>query len=284
MDRLQQTLSRRRFALTAGVGGAALAASAPRLAGAEIVAPEGDARDHGKGNVCPGAWSVAWRLVLERGGPAPARGRARSVRADVDRPRERVHLLAPEIDLTTHIDDVLGLLEYEDLTNVVLVGHSYAGIVISGVAERAASRLAQLVYLDAFLPEDGATIRDYSPGAGEVLDEMVKTQGDGWRLPSFMFAADFGVTDADDAAWVNARLGDQPYKTFTQPLDVAADPGHGVRCAYILTTQDTFVPHAERAQRDGFDYYELFSAGHDSMVTQPAELVGLFLSPVRQET
>ncbi|TXG83280.1 MAG: alpha/beta fold hydrolase, partial [Thermomicrobiales bacterium] len=188
---------------------------------------------------------------------------------------ERVHLLSPDIDLSTHISDVLGVLEYEDLTNVVLVGHSYGGMVISGVAEQADSRLGTVVYLDAFLPEDGKALRDYAPG--DVLDEMVETQGDGWRLPSFMFAADFGVTDVDDAAWVDARLGDQPYKTFTQPLDLTAKSGDTFNRAYILTTQHTFIPHAERAQRDGFDYYELFSAGHDSMVTQPAELTELLL-------
>ena len=191
---------------------------------------------------------------------------------------ERAHLLAPEIDLATHVDDILGVLEYEDLDNVVLVGHSYGGMVISGVAERAAPRLAWLVYLDAFLPEDGKALRDYAPG--DVLDGMVESQGDGWRLPSFMGAADFGVTDPVDAAWVDARLGDQPYKTFTQPLALAAGPGDGLRRAYILTTQDTFVPHAARAKQAGFAYRELFAAGHDSMVTQPAELVGLFLGLV----
>lgn len=193
---------------------------------------------------------------------------------------ERVHLLAPNIDLATHIDDVLGVLEYEDLSNVVLVGHSYGGMVISGVAEQAHPRLARLVYLDAFLPEDGKALRDYAPG--DVLDEMVNTQGDGWRLPSFMFAEDFGVTDQNDAAWVNSRLGDQPYKTFTQPLDLPAHSGDDIQRAYILTTQDTFVPHAERARQAGFDYDELFSAGHDSMVTQPAELVELLLYLVQQ--
>jgi hypothetical protein len=80
-----------------------------------------------------------------------------------------------------------------------------------------------------------------------------------------------------DAAWVDLRLGDQPYKTFTQAIELDAVDGDHIRRAYILTTQDTFVPHAERARQNGFDYYELFSAGHDSMVTQPAELVDLLV-------
>jgi hypothetical protein len=104
---------------------------------------------------------------------------------------------------------------------------------------------------------------------------MVNTQGDGWRLPSYMAAADFGVTDPDDAAWVEARLGAQPYKTFTEPLALAADAGDGISRAYVLTTQDLFVPHAARARENGFAYFELFSAGHDSIVTQLAELAEL---------
>lgn len=187
---------------------------------------------------------------------------------------ERVHLLTPEVDLTTHVTDILNLLEYEDLQDIVLVGHSYGGMVISAVIDQAAERIHQAVYLDAFLPENGNAVRDYAPG--EVLDEMVATQGDGWRLPSFMFAADFGVTDPDDIAWVNAKLGDQPYATFTQPIVLSSGESPVAR-AYILTTQDTFIPHAERAKALGFTYRELFSAGHDSMVTQPEELAEMLM-------
>jgi pimeloyl-ACP methyl ester carboxylesterase len=191
---------------------------------------------------------------------------------------ERAHLLAPGIDLSTHVDDVVGVLEYEDLNDVILIGHSYGGMVISGVAERAASRLRHLVHLDAFLPEDGKAVWDYGPG--DVLDEMANSQGDGWRLPSYMTAADFGVTDPDDAAWVDARLGAQPYKTFTERLVLTAGAGDGVSRSYILTTQDLFVSHADRARENGFDYHELLSAGHDAMITRPAELVELLLPTV----
>ena len=76
---------------------------------------------------------------------------------------ERLHLLTPQVDLDTHVRDITSLLDYEDLHNVILVGHSYGGMVISGVAETAGTRLAQLVYLDAFLPENGKALKDYSP-------------------------------------------------------------------------------------------------------------------------
>jgi len=275
MKRPPHSMNRRDFVLAAGVGGAMIAAGSLQDAGVAKATPAGDFQSMTKPTfvLVHGAWHGGW--CWKKMAPL-----LREAGHDVFTPTltglgERVHLLAPEIDLTTHIDDVLGVLEYEDLTDVVLVGHSYGGMVISGVAERADGRIAHLVYLDAFLPEDGKALRDYAPG--DILDGMVNTTGDGWRLPSFMFATDFGVTDEDDIAWVNARLGDQPYKTFTQPLDLAADPGDAIQRAYILTTQDTFVPHAARAQQLGFDYHELFSAGHDSMVTQPAELAALFL-------
>jgi pimeloyl-ACP methyl ester carboxylesterase len=213
-----------------------------------------------------------WKKVAER---------LRAIGHDVFTPTltglgERAHLLAPDIDLTTHIEDVLGVLEYEDLVNVVLVGHSYGGMVIAGVADRAPSRIATLVYLDAFFPETGKALRDYLPG--DVLDEMVSSQGDGWRLPSPWDAKDFGVTDEEDAAWANARIGDQPYKTFTQPLEFAASFNDDMRGAYIRTSQDSYVSHAARAREHGFDYFELLTAGHNSMMTQPAELVEVLLT------
>lgn len=279
MNLVSPSLNRRHFVLAAGIGGAALATNSLRHAGAEGATPTGEPQPMRKAAfvLVHGAWHGGW--VWKKVVPL-----LRASGHDVFTPTltglgERVHLLARDVDLTTHIDDVLGVLEYEDLSDIVLVGHSYGGMVISGVAERAHGRLAHLVYLDAFLPEDGKALRDYAPG--DVLDKMANSKGDGWRLPSFMFARDFGVTDPDDAAWVNARLGDQPYKTFTQPLDLAADTGHAIQRAYILTTQDTFVPHAARAKQAGFAYRELFTARHDSMVTQPAELVELFLGLVR---
>ena len=219
-----------------------------------------------------GAWHGGWcwkkltAILLESG--------ARVFAPTLTGLGERVHLLTPDVDLTTHITDVLNLLEYEDLTDIVLVGHSYGGMVLSGVIDQAEDRIHQAVYLDAFLPENGKAVRDYAPA--EVLDDMVATQGDGWRLPSFMFAADFGVTDPDDIAWVDARLGDQPYATFTQPIALSTDESP-VAKAFILTTQDTFIPHAERAKFLGFTYREMFTAGHNSMVTQPGELATMLL-------
>ena len=190
---------------------------------------------------------------------------------------ERAHLLAPEIDLTTHIDDVVGVLQYEDLSNVVLVGHSYGGMVLSGVLERTPERIAQAIYLDAFLPNDGESIRDL--GAPD-LDEIAATYGDGWRMPPPSGAAGFGVTDPDDIAWIDARLGDQPYATFTQPVELARSDDDGIARSFILTSEFLFPDHAARARERGFEVRELMAAGHDSMVTMPDELAALLLELV----
>ncbi len=79
---------------------------------------------------------------------------------------ERVHLARPEVGLETHIADVLGVLEFEDLRNVLLIGHSYGGMVATAVADRVPERLAQLVYIDAFVPRDGQSLFDLQPDYG----------------------------------------------------------------------------------------------------------------------
>lgn len=176
---------------------------------------------------------------------------------------ERSHLLTAQIDLATHISDVSALLEYENLNGVVLVGHSYGGMVISGVAEKAGSRVSHLVYLDAFLPEDGKALKDYAP--------VPRTRADGWRIPPLSDPRSFGVTDKDDVDWVKSRLGDQPLRTFTQPLALSSQTG--IPKTYIQCTEaPPFKEAATRAKGKGYSYHALLSAGHDAMITQPKEL------------
>jgi pimeloyl-ACP methyl ester carboxylesterase len=106
------------------------------------------------------------------------------------------------------------VLEYEDLHDVVLVGHSYGGMVMAGVAEKASERLAHLVYLDAFVPGDGQSLVDFQPPeALAIFREKARTEGDGYKLPFFPAEA-FRVTNADDLAWVRPRLNPHPLKTI----------------------------------------------------------------------
>ena len=184
---------------------------------------------------------------------------------------ERAHLLTAEVDLETHIKDVTSVLEYEDLENVVLVGHSYGGMVIAGVADKVGERVAQLVYLDAFLPENGKSLKDYA-------QQLPPTSADGWRVPPPGGPAGWGVTDPGDTTWMNERLGPQPLKTFTQPVQLSAGRQPGLKQAFIQCSAAPFFAEAgERARRQGFRYRSLLSAGHDAMISQPRQLASLLL-------
>ncbi|MCC6317387.1 MAG: alpha/beta hydrolase [Gemmatimonadaceae bacterium] len=181
---------------------------------------------------------------------------------------ERAHLLSSAVDLDTHIEDVVATIEHEDLQQVVLVGHSYGGMVITGVAARVAPRLSHLVYLDAFLPDAGKALRDYAP--------IPPTRADGWRVPPPGTPGSWGVTDPADVAWMMPRLGDQPLKTFTRPLAAHLERMPSAQQTFIRCTNAPFFAEAaERARALGFAYHEMRSAGHDAMITQPAALAGL---------
>ncbi|MBC8163988.1 MAG: alpha/beta hydrolase [Roseiflexaceae bacterium] len=189
---------------------------------------------------------------------------------------ERAHLLTPEIDLATHIKDIVSVLEYEDLHDVVLVGHSYGGMVIAGVAEAIGSRVAHLVFLDGFLPESGKALTDYAP--------MLPTRDDGWRVPALGTSRDFGVTDERDIAWADPRIGDQPIRAITQPVQLSAQLYDSFAKTYIqLTEAPWFVEAAERAKRQRFRSYTLLSGGHDAMISQPKAVAEILLDVARFE-
>ncbi len=198
---------------------------------------------------------------------------------------ERAHQAHAEIDLDTHVQDVVGVFEYEDLDRVVLVGHSYAGTVIAGVADRIPGRLAHLVHLDAAAPGDGQALLDlFSLDSQAALRDEVATEGDGWRLlpgdPAF-----YGVTDPEDAAWVRAKLTPQPFRTFTQPLRLAHRAGFAGPKTYIACVaaapaawRDAMVTRART--EPGWRYREV-ATGHDAMITAPREVVDLLLEAAR---
>jgi pimeloyl-ACP methyl ester carboxylesterase len=183
---------------------------------------------------------------------------------------ERAHQLAPAVDLATHVLDVAAVLECEDLREVILVGHSYGGMVIAGVAAQAEPRVAQLVYLDAFLPDDGRAVQDYAP--------LPPARADGWRVPPPGTAEQFGVTNERDAAWVALRLGDQPLNTFTQPARVSSGPAASHQAFIQCSQTPWFAEAAARGKRRGFQSRELLTAGHDAMLSQPRELADILLA------
>lgn len=183
---------------------------------------------------------------------------------------ERSHLVTPQTGLELHIQDIRQVLEYEDLHNVVLVGHSYAGFVITGVAEHAPQRLARLIYLDAFIPHDGKSAFGLMPGMEEQWAHIAASQGSGFLIPPMSPAA-MGITNPVDAAWAQSRLTPMPLVTHQQRIHLTSSQARQLPRTYILCTKFVYQATAREAQSLGWDCFMLES-GHDAMITVPNEL------------
>jgi pimeloyl-ACP methyl ester carboxylesterase len=191
---------------------------------------------------------------------------------------ERMHLATPEIGLDTHVTDVVNVLRYEELADAVLVGWSYGGMVITGVAERVPERLRHLVYLDAFVPRDGDSLLGLlGPEGAGVLEQQARELGDGWRIP-LPFP---GATD---------RNTDVVLKTATQPLRVENPAAARLARTYILCTEKPdsplfrhFTAAAARAQAEGWRYREL-PTGHTAVWTMPSETAALLVEAAAHES
>jgi len=189
---------------------------------------------------------------------------------------ERAHLLSPEIGLETHVRDVLGVLETEDLAEVVLVGHSYGGIVVSAAADRAATRIGRLVYLDAVVPRDGECLYDRAPAQIEAyFEEQARTGGEGWRVPASAMNAQFlGLRDEADVRWVMPRLTAHPIRTYREPVRLSTDFPQMPR-TYVNCIGDKPFGQPRTVQAEGIDDYHELRTGHDAMVTAPDDVVRL---------
>jgi pimeloyl-ACP methyl ester carboxylesterase len=199
---------------------------------------------------------------------------------------ERAHLLSPANDLDTHITDVANLLEFEDLGDVVLVGHSYGGMVISGVAERVGGRVRRLVYLDAFVPEDAQSLYDLlSVETRAAFRGTATVSGDTRVLPPPPLSR-WGVTSPEDVAWMSARVRPQPEATFEQSVRLSCPPSRGRVCTYISCVSDQKPHYSETARRvrgtSGWRSRDIQS-GHDPFVTHPEQLAALLEEAVRAE-
>ncbi|PZG23706.1 alpha/beta fold hydrolase [Nonomuraea aridisoli] len=197
---------------------------------------------------------------------------------------DTAHLLSPDVGLDTHVDDIVRLINEEDLGEVILVGHSYAGLVISSAANQVPERIRHLVYLDAMVPEDGERGVDVQPVTKALIDRVVESGG--WRIPPLPElpppAGLFGVTDPADVAWLRSMLSDQPVDCLRQPvrLDnpaVATIPRTHIHCTVGVPEGITRRP-VPPTQPNGSpaQVWEL-PTGHDCMITMPAELAGLLL-------
>ena len=187
---------------------------------------------------------------------------------------ERSHVLGSDIDLDLQIRDIIAVMHYEDLRDVILVGHSYGGMVITGIADRAADRIGQLVYLDAAMPMNGESLADVSPQMMDATYANARVV-DGVELvlfPGTEALPNYGVTDADDVAWMAERLTPHPWKCFTQPLVLTNEdelwqiPQSVICCTSLLRARGD-GPRMARAREAGRVWD--IDTGHDLMLTEP---------------
>jgi pimeloyl-ACP methyl ester carboxylesterase len=222
--------------------------------------------------VCHGAWSAGW--AWKKMHPLMSAAGHRLVTPTYTGLGERAHLANPSIDLETHIQDILNVIRYEDLRDIVLIGHSYGGMVATGVADRARDRIKQLIYIDAFVPDDGQSLLDLNEPARQRMQELAKT-GDGWRVPPNPTPSD---TPQADVEWLTERRVDMPIKCFETKLKLQGGKLILPR-TYIYATRitpaDAFGPFARRAKSEaGWRYHEI-DASHSPNVTAPEALMRL---------
>jgi pimeloyl-ACP methyl ester carboxylesterase len=237
---------------------------------------------------CLGGW--AWREVA-----ANLRGLGHEVHpVTLTGLGERVHLAAPEVNLETHITDVVNLLDYEDLADVTLVGHSYSGTVVTAVADRRSARIEQVVYLDTSPLADGVAIVDLqTPEQREQRRLEVERNGDGWRWPvpdeETLASGAFGSAAGLQAAHLQLiaeRGTPQPYATFTSPLHLESAWPESVRRAAIFGADggmsvellreliEQHDPRAAAFSEADWELHEL-PTGHWAMFSLPGPLAEL---------
>ncbi len=214
--------------------------------------------------ICHGAWSAGWawkkmRALLGASGHTVFTPSYTGM-------GERAHLSGPMVDLETHIQDVLGVIEYEALTDIVLVGHSYGGMVATGVADRVPGHIRHLVYLDAFVPSDGQSLDDLRGGETAATVE-------GWLVPPMPSAPD---TSPEDIAWSAPRRRHQPVRTFGQKLRLRNPGMPAFGRTYVWCTKkgpgDVFTQLAERFREDAAWRFVEMDASHSPNITAPEAL------------
>jgi pimeloyl-ACP methyl ester carboxylesterase len=192
---------------------------------------------------------------------------------------ERAHLLTPDVRPATLVQDVVAVLECEELTDVVLVGHSFGSLVALGVADRVPERLSRVVLLDGVVVEPGEPGFAGLPpdtAAQRIAAAQETTAGLSYPPPP---ASAFGVSDPDDLAWIERRLTPHPLRTYTESFGLRAPLGNGVPVGYIACTDPPYpAVHSAHAlvRREGWAFSEL-ATGHDAMISAPELTVAALL-------
>jgi pimeloyl-ACP methyl ester carboxylesterase len=191
---------------------------------------------------------------------------------------DREHLATPETDLDTHVDDVANVLAAEELREAALVGTSYGGLVIAGVADRMPELIRGLVFLDAALPQDGKCMLDLVPADRRAtVERLAREAGDGWRVPTSL-VLDTGIADARERAAYLARMSPHPLRSLVQPVRLTgrwlAVPNKVYVLASLKPTHH-FVDYYEWARRTPGWAARKIASNHFPMTTMPAETADL---------
>jgi pimeloyl-ACP methyl ester carboxylesterase len=257
-------MNRRSFLVTTAL--AAAGATAPRLAAAATSKTYVLVHGAWHGGWC---WSKVASILRTRGHTV--------VTPTQTGLGERSHLLSKSIDLDVFVSDITNVLKFEDLNDVILVGHSFGGNAISGAADRMRDRIRQLVYLDAVMLENGQSVFSLLPN--EIVEARTKAAQEssgGVSIPAPPASA-FGISDTEQAAWAQARFTPHPFNTYTSPLRLANKVANGIPATYIVCTDPIYKPlDASRAwiKAAGWKTVEI-ATGHDAMVTAPDRLADL---------
>jgi pimeloyl-ACP methyl ester carboxylesterase len=188
----------------------------------------------------------------------------------------RKHLLNREIDLDTHIQDVIGVIDDEDLSGIVLVGHSYGGMVITGVADRVPEKVASLVYLDAFVPENGQSLFNVLPP-----DRRLVTLPDEDWLVASIPSAGFGLERPEVIALWEGKSGPHPLATLTQPLQLTGGVGRVKQKMYILATDPArFTQFYDKVKNDPGWTVHTLPCTHFIQLEMPDELTAILLKAI----
>ena len=212
-----------------------------------------------------GAWGGSWAfkkvdsLLTEKG--------AVVYRPSLTGQGERVHLATTDVSLTTHIKDVVNMILYEDLHDVILVGHSYGGMVVTGVADSLPGRIKKLIYLDAIVPENGESVIGIQ---GRRADPIKKMVVNGFIVPPWVTAGKLPPKDVP-----------HPYKTFTDSIVLTNKERLKIPTTYILTVEkgkepkdDDFASQAERAKKKGWPIL-ILEADHNAQWSAPEALADM---------
>ncbi|XVV10213.1 alpha/beta fold hydrolase [Actinoplanes sp. CA-131856] len=194
---------------------------------------------------------------------------------------ERSHLFHPDVGLEVHVQDLVGVFEFEDIERAVLVAHSYGGAVAAVAMQRIGRRVRLLVHVDAHMPRTGESVFDLiGPDRTAEMIALADAHGDGWFLPP-ADASSYGLSDPADIAWVNSRTTAQPLRTYRDPAGCTeaawASPGMYIECLRSPTWPSLLERARDRSARDDRFHYRRLDAVHDAMVTAPEALASLLL-------